>query len=199
MSTTRELVEQSAEILARANRARRDADAMFDELKRMDAAITRRKEEAAAQRKREEQIRVQSTHSRAFTMLDDEEKAQVEAAMRENREKAGRTEKEGAEQPVPEETPAPKPAEKQPEPEAEKPAPAAKPETAAAEKAPEKPAEAAPAQAEAPAAAKQPPKEAAKPAERPAQQPAPETGRETAFVEGDVFHGIGIEGGEKAA
>ena len=38
----------------------------FEELKRMDAAIARRKEEAAAQRKREEQIRVQSTHSRAF-------------------------------------------------------------------------------------------------------------------------------------
>ena len=77
INTARELVEQSAEILAKATRARRDADAMFDELKRMDAAIARRKEEAAAQRKREEQMRVQSTHSRAFTMLDEEEKAQM--------------------------------------------------------------------------------------------------------------------------
>ena len=95
INTARELVEQSAEILAKATRARRDADAMFDELKRMDAAIARRKEEAAAQRKREEQMRVQSTHSRAFTMLDEEEKAQMEAALREDRE---RTAAQSAEQ-----------------------------------------------------------------------------------------------------
>ena len=94
INTARELVEQSAEILAKATRARRDADAMFDELKRMDAAIARRKEEAAAQRKREEQMRVQSTHSRAFTMLDEEEKAQMEAALREEREKAAQTEQQ---------------------------------------------------------------------------------------------------------
>ena len=92
MNTARELVEESAQILAKTRNARKDADAMFDELKRMDAAIARRKEEAAAQRKREEQIRVQSTHSRAFTMLDEEEKAQMEAALREDREKATQTE-----------------------------------------------------------------------------------------------------------
>ena len=91
MNTARELVEESAQILAKTRNARKDADAMFDELKRMDAAIARRKEEAAAQRKREEQIRVQSTHSRAFTMLDEEEKAQMEAALREDREKATQT------------------------------------------------------------------------------------------------------------
>ena len=94
MNTARELVEQSAEILAKAIRSRKDADAMFDELKRMDAAISRRKEEAAAQRKREEQIRVQSTHSRAFTMLDEEEKPQMEAALKEEREMAALREKE---------------------------------------------------------------------------------------------------------
>ena len=78
MNTARELVEESGEILEKATRARRDSDAMFDELRRMEAAITQRKEEAAAQKRREEQMRVQSTHSRAFTMLDDEEKAQME-------------------------------------------------------------------------------------------------------------------------
>ena len=114
MNTTRELVEQSAEILSRANRARRDADAMFEELKRIDAAIARRKEEAAAQRRREEQIRVQSTHSRAFTMLDDEEKAQMEAAMREDREKAARGQESAEKAPSRPEKPAQAP--KQPEP-----------------------------------------------------------------------------------
>ena len=140
VNTARELAEQSAEILAKASRARRDADAMFEELKRMDAAIARRKEEAAAQRKREEQIRVQSTHSRAFTMLDEEEKAQMEAALREEREMAARKEQEAAQTPAPAaEAPAPeavkeavKPAPKQ----EEKPA-AAPQEEKAAESAPQ--------------------------------------------------------------
>lgn len=92
VSTARELTEQSAEILARATRARKDADAMLDELKRMESAINRRKEEAAAQRKREEQMRMQSVHARAYTMLDEEEKAQMEAAIREDRLKAAQTE-----------------------------------------------------------------------------------------------------------
>ena len=140
MNTTRELVEQSAEVLSRATQARKDADAMFDELKRMDAAIARRKEEAAAQRKREEQMRVQSTHSRAFTMLDDEEKAQMEAALREDREKVVQKEKA-----APAEAPeAPAREEKQPEApaapaaEAEKPAPKAEEKPAKPAPAPEK-------------------------------------------------------------
>ena len=45
MNTARELVEESAEILAKATRARKDADAMLEELKRMDAAIARRRED----------------------------------------------------------------------------------------------------------------------------------------------------------
>ncbi len=94
VSTARELTEQSAEILAKATRARKDADALLEELKRMDAANIRRREEAAAQRKREEQMRMQSTHSRAFTMLDEEERAQMEAAMREDRLKAAQKEQE---------------------------------------------------------------------------------------------------------
>ena len=94
MSAARKLTEQSAEILAKAVRARKEADTMLEELRRMDAAINRRKEEAAAQRKREEQMRLQSSHSRAFTMLDEEEKAQIEAAMREDRMKKTQQEAE---------------------------------------------------------------------------------------------------------
>ena len=170
INTARELVEQSAEILAKATRARRDADAMFDELKRMDAAIARRKEEAAAQRKREEQMRVQSTHSRAFTMLDEEEKAQMEAALREEREKAAQTEQQApagatapekaepkAEAAAPEKTAPEKPAAAEPV----KEAPAARTE------APAKP-ETAPAETEEkPAAAAKTEQPAAKPEQKP--------------------------------
>ena len=159
MNTARELVEQSAEILAKAIRSRKDADAMFDELKRMDAAISRRKEEAAAQRKREEQIRVQSTHSRAFTMLDEEEKAQMEAALKEEREMAALREKEKTRTP---DVPA------EPEGKAETAAPAQPAEKAEAPAPAEKPAEPAPARkaepAEEPRAAK---------AETPARTEAP--------------------------
>ena len=174
INTARELVEQSAEILAKATRARRDADAMFDELKRMDAAIARRKEEAAAQRKREEQMRVQSTHSRAFTMLDEEEKAQMEAALREEREKAAQTEQQApagatapekaepkAEAAAPEKTAPEKPAAAEPV----KEAPAARTE------APAKP-ETAPAETEEkPAAAAKAEQPAAKPEQKPVKAP----------------------------
>ena len=174
INTARELVEQSAEILAKATRARRDADAMFDELKRMDAAIARRKEEAAAQRKREEQMRVQSTHSRAFTMLDEEEKAQMEAALREEREKAAQTEQQApagatapekaepkAEAADPEKTAPEKPAAAEPV----KEAPAARTE------APAKP-ETAPAETEEkPAAAAKAEQPAAKPEQKPVKAP----------------------------
>ena len=48
-------------------------------------------------------MRVQSTHSRAFTMLDDEEKAQMEAAMKEDSEKAAvRASQPRQESPAPE-------------------------------------------------------------------------------------------------
>jgi len=50
INTARELVGESAEILARATRARKSADAMFDELKRMDAAIARRRRAGILQR-----------------------------------------------------------------------------------------------------------------------------------------------------
>ena len=202
VNTARELAEQSAEILAKANRARKDADAMFEELKRMDAAIARRKEEAAAQRKREEQIRVQSTHSRAFTMLDEEEKAQMEAALREERENAARKEQEAASVPAPtpaaeEKTPEPVKEEPKAEPrQEEKPAPA--PQEAAAEKPAAKQPETAPkaeepkaepaAKAEAkptpaekreekPAPAQQPEKPAAKPERKPEQPKRPAIGQ----------------------
>ena len=200
MNTTRELVEQSASILERTTRARKDADALFDTLRRMDAEMNRRKEEEAAQRKREEQMRMQSTQTRAFTMLDDEEKAQMEAARREDRirrEEAARAEAQEKNVKAPEpaqkpETPVEKPAVPAPQPPVTKPVaeekPAEKPtgKTAEkpAEKAPEKPAEKAvekPAEkaAEKPAE-KAPEKPAAKTAEKPAAKPAQPAGEKPA-------------------
>ena len=88
MNVTKELVGEASEILERTRSARRDADALFDALKKIDADMNRAKEEEAARRKHEEQIRVQSTHTKAYTMLDEDEKAQMEAALREEKAKA---------------------------------------------------------------------------------------------------------------
>ena len=82
---TRELVEQATEILDRTKRARREADALFDTLKRMNEDLNRAKEEENARRRREEQMKVQSSYAKAFTMLDEDEKAQMEAARKQRR------------------------------------------------------------------------------------------------------------------
>ncbi len=98
MNTTRELVGHASEILSRTKNARKSADSLFDRLKRIEADMNRQKEEEAARARREQQLRVQSTHAKAYTMLDDEERAQMEAAMREDSEKAARTAQGTAEQ-----------------------------------------------------------------------------------------------------
>ena len=84
---TKELVEGASGILEQATRIRKEADSLFDSLKSMDAEMNRRKEEEAARRKQQEQLRVQSAHTKAYTMLDEDEKQLVEAAMREEAEK----------------------------------------------------------------------------------------------------------------
>ena len=126
---TRELVEQATEILDRTKRARREADALFDTLKRMNEDLNRAKEEENARRRREEQMKVQSSYAKAFTMLDEDEKAQMEAARRESADKAA------AEAPA-EEKPAKKVKAEEPAEKTEAPAPAA--EKAEAEKPAEK-------------------------------------------------------------
>ncbi len=98
MNTTRELVGHASEILSRTKNARRSADSLFDRLKRIEADMNRQKEEEAARAKREQQLRVQSTHAKAYTMLDDEERAQMEAAMREDSERAVRNAQDNSEQ-----------------------------------------------------------------------------------------------------
>ena len=52
---TKDLVETASEILEQATRVRKNADSLFDVLKRMDADMNRQKEEEAARRKQQEQ------------------------------------------------------------------------------------------------------------------------------------------------
>ena len=128
---TKELVEEASGILEEATRIRKEADGLFDTLKRLDSEMNRQAEEEAARRRQQEQMKAQSAHTKAFTMLDDDEKQMMEAARKEEASKAA--------EPAPEK-PAKKaeePAKKEAEPEvAEKPAEAPKP--AAEEKKPAK-------------------------------------------------------------
>ena len=128
---TKELVEEASGILEEATRIRKEADGLFDTLKRLDSEMNRQAEEEAARRRQQEQMKAQSAHTKAFTMLDDDEKRMMEAARQEEASKAA--------EPAPEK-PAKKaeePAKKETEPQpAEKPAEAPKP--AAEEKKPAK-------------------------------------------------------------
>ena len=80
---TKELVEQASGILEEATRIRKEADSLFDTLRRMDAEMNRQAEEEAARRRQQEQLKAQSAHTKAFTMLDEDEKQMMEAARRE--------------------------------------------------------------------------------------------------------------------
>ena len=115
---TKELVAEATGILEEATRIRKNADGLFETLKRLDMEMNRQAEEEAARRRQQEQMKAQSAHTKAFTMLDDDEKKMVEEAQKES--------------------PATKPAEEEPA----KPAPKAeKPEKKEAEPAEVKPAE----------------------------------------------------------
>ena len=128
---TKELVEEASGILEEATRIRKDADGLFETLKRLDMEMNRQAEEEAARRRQQEQLKAQSAHTKAFTMLDDDEKQMMEAA---RKQEASKEAEETAEQPA---KPAPKA-----EAVAEKPAEKEKPaEPAAEEKKPAKKAE----------------------------------------------------------
>ena len=71
---TKVLVEESSGILAEATRIRKEADYLYDALKRLDAEMNQQREEEAARRRQQEQQMAQSAHTKAFTMLDDDEK-----------------------------------------------------------------------------------------------------------------------------
>ena len=183
---TKELVEGASGILEQATRIRKEADFLFESLRSMDAEMNRQKEEEAALRKQQEQLRVQSAHTKAYTMLDDDEKQLMEAAMREDAQKKEAAKMKTAapaaekKEEVKEAEPQPRKAEEAPAKTEEAPAKTSEaekpekvqPEKAAPEKAPaEQPAEKKPAE---PAAEKpQPAAAEKKPAEKP-QEPVRE-------------------------
>ncbi|MBQ6513819.1 MAG: translation initiation factor IF-2 [Clostridia bacterium] len=80
---TKELVAEASGILEEATRIRKEADSLFDTLKRMDMEMNRQAEEEAARRRQQEQMKAQSAHTKAFTMLDDDEKQMMEEAQKE--------------------------------------------------------------------------------------------------------------------
>ena len=84
---TKGLVEEASGILEKATGIRKGADALFNALRQMDQEFSRQKDEEAQRRKQQEQLKAQSAHAKAFTMLDDDEKQMMEAAMQEQTEK----------------------------------------------------------------------------------------------------------------
>ena len=76
---TKELAAEAQKVLGDATRVRKGADSLVQSLKKLEGRFQREKEEAASQQRREEQQKAAAAHSKAFTMLDDEEKAQVAA------------------------------------------------------------------------------------------------------------------------
>ena len=84
---TKGLVEESTAILEKAAGMRKEADYLLDALRRIDMELNRQREEEEHRRKQQEQLKVQSSHTKAFTMLDDDEKQMMEAAMQEEPKK----------------------------------------------------------------------------------------------------------------
>ena len=73
---TKELATGAGAVLSDATRVRKSADALMQSLRKLEVKFTREEEERVAREKREEQEKLLSSHSKAFTMPDDEPQAQ---------------------------------------------------------------------------------------------------------------------------
>ena len=177
---TKELASGASKVLDQATKMRKSADALMQSLRKMENRFAREEEERAAQKRREEQEKVLSSHSKAFTMLDEDEKAAMEAARAEDEAAARKAEsdRKAAEEAV-KAAAAPKAEVKdEPKPAAPKAEPAPKAEAAPKQEAPKTEAAPAPKQEtakteEKPAAAAQPKREAPKAAPAPKAEAAP--------------------------
>ena len=123
---TKELATGAGAVLSDATRVRKSADTLMQSLRKLEAKFTREEEERVAREKREEQEKLLSSHSKAFTMPDDDEPQAQPVPKAETPAK----EQPQAKNPVPEapkppvEKPAaPAPAAAKPVPEAPKPEP----------------------------------------------------------------------------
>ena len=69
---TKELATGAGAVLSDATRVRKSADALMQSLRKLEVKFTREEEERVAREKREEQEKLLSSHSKAFTMPDDD-------------------------------------------------------------------------------------------------------------------------------
>ncbi len=91
---TKVLMEDASGILDEATRVRKQADSLFETLKQIDLEMNQQKEEEAARRRQQAQQKAQSAHTKAFTMLDDDEKQLLESANQEAETSAAEPAKE---------------------------------------------------------------------------------------------------------
>ena len=162
---TKELAAEATRVRDEAMRVRKEADSLLRALREKENAFQRERDEEAARARNEERQKKLSDHSKAYVMLDEDERAQLDAMNAAAKEAPAQTPSEPV-QPAPAaEKPAPEKAEQQPaqeQPAAEK--PAEQPAAVEPVKAQPQPAP----RAEKPAQAQQP---AAKAETKPAEQP----------------------------
>ena len=70
---TKELATGAGAVLNDATRVRKSADTLMQSLRKLEVKFTREEEERVAKEKREAQEKLLSSHSKAFTMPDDDE------------------------------------------------------------------------------------------------------------------------------
>ncbi len=91
---TKVLMEDASGILDEATRVRKQADSLFEALRQLDMEMNQQLEEEAARRRQQAQQKAQSAHTKAFTMLDDDEKRILESARQEAAEAAAEQDKQ---------------------------------------------------------------------------------------------------------
>ena len=102
---TKVLLEDASGILEQATGARRQADYLYELLRQMDQEMNLQREEEEARRRQQAQQRAQSAHTKAFTMLDDDEKEMLKSARQEAETARTAAPAEQEERPMPEPVP----------------------------------------------------------------------------------------------
>ena len=95
---TRELLADATKVKEEASRARKGAESLLQSLRALENGFVKANEEKDAEQKRAEAEKQRADHSKAYVMLDAEERAAIEAAEKEAaRAKAAKAEKAAAE------------------------------------------------------------------------------------------------------
>ncbi len=80
---TRELLADATKVKEEASRARKNADGLLQSLKALESGFVKANADKEAEQKRVEAEKQRSDHSKAYVMLDAEERAAIEAAEKE--------------------------------------------------------------------------------------------------------------------